>query len=156
MEIIDFNDSHAKAISEIIIRNLIEVNSVDYGMDEMLDMAKRFRPEDIKKLTEHRRTFTALEHGKVVGTGSLSNDFSEDPSDYWVLTLFVDPNLHGNGIGRRIMEVLEVKAKELGGKHLILPSSLTSHKFYLKLGFNYIGGVAIQNDKKQYMMEKKI
>ena len=156
MEIINFKDSHAKAISDIVIRNLIEVNSVDYGMDEMLDMAKRFHPEDIKKLTEHRRTFTAIQDEKVVGTGSLSNDFSDDPGDYWVLTVFVDPNLHGKGIGRRIMEALEMKAKALGCRHLILPSSLTSHQFYLKLGYNYIGGVAIQNDKKQYMMEKKL
>ncbi len=90
----------------------------------------------------------------MVGTGSIANDFSDDDHVFWELTVFVNPDQHGRGIGRIIMENLETKAIGLGCKRLILPSSLTSHKFYLKLGYSYIGGVAIQNDKKQYMMEK--
>ena len=154
METIEFEDRHAAALSEIIIRNLLEVNSVDYGLEEMEDMAKRFQPEDVKELAQCRHTLVALDKDQVVGTGSLANDFSDDDHVFWVLTVFVNPDQHGRGIGRIIMENLETKAIGLGCKRLILPSSLTSHKFYLKLGYSYIGGVAIQNDKKQYMMEK--
>ena len=154
MEVVGFEDRYAVEISEIIIRNLIEVNIADYDLEEMEEMSGRFQPEDIKKLAQYRHTFVALEADQILGTGSITNDFSEDKNDYWVLTVFVNPDLHGQGIGRMIMKTLETKAIALGCKHLILPSSLTSHKFYLKLGYSYIGGVAIQNDKKQYMMEK--
>jgi len=154
MVIIEFEDCHAGALSEIITRNLLEVNCADYGLDEMEDMAKRFQPEDIKQLAQCRHTLVALDKDQVVGTGSISNDFSDEDSVFWVLTVFVNPDQHGRGIGRIIMENLETKAIGLGCKRLILPSSLTAHKFYMKLGYSYIGGVAIQNDKRQYMMEK--
>lgn len=154
MEIVGYENRYAVEISEIVIRNLMEVNIADYGLEEMEEMSGRFQPEDITKLAKVRHTFVAIEENQVLATGSISNDFSEDKSDYWVLTVFVNPDLHGQGIGRMMMQTLETKAMALGCKHLTLPSSLTSHKFYLKLGYNYIGGVAIQNDKRQYMMEK--
>lgn len=154
MRIVSFDTSYAGAISNIVIRNLIDVNTADYDLEEMQEMSKGFQPNDIVNLAKSRQTFVAVENGVVLGTGSISNEDSGDRNDYWVLTVFIDPKQHRRGIGRYIMENLEVKAKAQGCQRLILPSSLTSHLFYRKLGFNYMGGEAIPNDKKQYMMEK--
>lgn len=149
-----YTDDDAEQISKIIIRNLFEVNSVDYGMVEMEAMAKRFRPVDIVELNRKRVAFVAIDKGEVLGTGSITNDFCEDLTEYWVLTVFVNPDCHRQNIGRQIMSTLEDEALKLGCKHLILPSSLTSHLFYKKLDYKYIGGRAVINDHRQYMMEK--
>ena len=149
-----YDDDYAAQVSEIVIRNLYEVNAADYGMDEMKAMAKRFRPEDIVELNKTRVIFVAMNQGEVLGTGSICNGFCEDKTEFWVLTVFVSPDHHRQAIGRQLMAVLEDEANKLGCKHLILPSSLTSHLFYKKLGYNYIGGEPVINDRQQYMMEK--
>lgn len=149
-----YTDDCAKQISKMVIRNLLEVNSVEYGMDEMEKMAKRFRPEDIIDLNKNRVAFVAVDEGRVLGTGCITNKFSEVKTTYWVLTVFVNPDCHRQNIGCQIMATLEKEAYVLGCRHLILPSSLTAHLFYKKLGYNYIGGKAVINDRQQYMMEK--
>lgn len=149
-----FEREHAAACSKLIVDNLIHVNSKDYDLSVMEDMAKRFTKEDIIANNRSRFAFVALMDNVVVGTGSITNSFSEDKSEYWVLTVFVDYRRHGLNIGRAIMDHLEHLARELNATKLILPASLSAHRFYVKLGFEYSDGFEVANDKDQYMMHK--
>lgn len=156
VEVTGYDNRDAKRLSEIITRNLLEINIVDYELDEMVEMAKGFQPDDIQRIMRKRHAYVAKVEGYVVGTGGITNSFSNNEREYWVLTVFVDPDFHGKGIGRKIMERLEEKVDELGGGKMIIPSSITSHKFYYNLGYRYIGGTAVINENKQYMLEKRL
>lgn len=156
IRIIRFEREHAEAISRIIVDNLIYVNIKEYELSVMEEMATRFTKEDIIANNVDRYAFVALIEDVVVGTGSITNSFSEDKSEYWVLTVFVDYEKHGLDIGKTMMQFLEAYARELGASKLILPASLTAHKFYVKLGYKYIDGFEKINDKDQYMMKKEL
>lgn len=149
-----YKKEEAKRISKIVIKNLLEVNTLDYKLEEMEELANHYQVEDIKKMMKDRLVFVAKENGKVIGTGGISNTMSDDKHDYWVYTLFIDVKYHGKGIGKLIMNRLEDEAKKLGGTRIVIPASLTSHRFYTTLGYNYIGGTAIITEEKVYMLEK--
>ena len=156
VKIVRFEREHAEAVSKIIIDNLLYVNTKEYSLEDMEDMATRFTKEDVIKNNRNRFAFVALINNVVVGTGSITNSFSEVKTEYWVLTVFVDYKKHGLNIGKEIMEFLENFARNLNVTKLILPASLSAHKFYVKLGFEYQDGFEVSNDKEQYMMYKRL
>ena len=47
----------------------------------------------------------------------------------------VQKSLRGTGIGSRIMAVLEEKARQLGGKKIVLSAQCRAAEFYLKQGY---------------------
>ncbi len=49
--------------------------------------------------------------------------------------VFVDPAYMGRGIGRKMMEYLEERAREAQLPHLILDSTLNAADFYRRCGF---------------------
>ena len=46
MKIIEYEDRYAEEISKIIIQNLLEVNSKDYGIEFVQNFSKEFTPEN--------------------------------------------------------------------------------------------------------------
>ena len=52
MEIVEFDKKYTEQISKIIIENLIEVNSKDYGLEYVKKTAQEFTPEEISNLYE--------------------------------------------------------------------------------------------------------
>ena len=48
IEIKEYDNKYAEEISKIIMQNLLEVNSKDYGMEYVKKFAKEFTPEEIK------------------------------------------------------------------------------------------------------------
>ena len=82
----------------------------------------------------------------VVGTAGIDKSwYSND--EYWILTVFIKPENHGQGIGKKLIEKIEEYATTLPVKKLIIPASITAHKFYYKLGYKYKDG------KKNLMMK---
>lgn len=69
-------------------------------------------PRSVKSLCEHLHCFTvAVYDGKVIGVAGLHvlwKDLAE------IRSLAVDPNVHGQGIGRKIVEQLNREAEQLG------------------------------------------
>jgi GNAT superfamily N-acetyltransferase len=66
----------------------------------------------------------------ILGMGAISgNDIKR---------VFVDPKMHGKGIGRKIMDKLESIAKKKHIKELILHAYENAVPFYKKLGYRKI------------------
>lgn len=83
----EYEKYDAEKISNIITRNLFEVNIEDYGKEEIDKQAEKFKPEDIIKKFKNRLTYVSIYEGNVIGTESICNDFVKDKSIYWLLTL---------------------------------------------------------------------
>ncbi len=141
----------AEGVSEIICRNLIEVNSRDYTPCEIDRYIEHFTPETIVRLAREREMLVAECAGGVVGTGSLGT-FGDAVEDNWtVFTVFVKTDCHGRGIGRILMEEIEKLARSKGVSELTVPSGITACDFYKKLGYNE---VEYLEDKKIHLMKK--
>jgi len=58
----------------------------------------------------------------------------------YVSTVFVDEEYRGKGIGKKLMEILENKAKEIGVNMIRLDSfNWQGYEFYIKIGYELIG-----------------
>lgn len=141
-----FRESDAEAVSELIRRNLTEVNCKDYPESVVKSMYEAFTPKYIRTLSNKRKMYVALYDDKVIGTASLDYDT--------VYTVFVDVDYHRKGVGRKLMELLEEIAANNGLSTLQLPASITARKFYEKLGYQFVKQVESEENGIGLIMEK--
>ena len=154
LEIKEYEEEYVKQISDIIIQNLIDVNSKDYGIDKAKKMVEDFTVENLKKnLSIRKKVYVALLDGKVVGTSGIDKSRYND-DEYWILTVFVKPENHRQGIGTMLIQTIEKFASTLSINKLIVPASITAHRFYYNLGYRYKDGKKELNDEDMYIMEK--
>lgn len=151
----EYEDNDIDAVSNIVVRNMLEVNSKDYGIEKMKEYAKGFTKENLKEKFKYRtKVWVATIDDEIVGTVGMEADWDGIKDTYWVLTLFIKPEYHGQKIGTMLMRKLEEYAKEIGTKKLIIPASITGNEFYHKLGYNYRDNKKEIDEKGHYMMEK--
>ncbi len=156
MRIDQFQDCQAEAVSNLIRRNLLEVNSKDYDEDIINSLAAYFSPATLLRNSRSQTIFVATQDGEVVGTASLDNFGSAQSPDYYVVAVFVLPESQRQGIGLRLMEAVESKAKELGAEKVTLRASITAKDFYQKLGYRFRGGSEELDEHRTYIMEKEV
>ena len=153
--ITQYHDKYAEELSRIIIQNLMEINSKDYGIEFCKNSAKDFTVERIKEdFNKRAKVFVALEDDAVIGTAGLDKSWYNDDSEYYILSVFVDVSHHKQGIGRMLMQKVEEFAKEINAKKLVIPASIAGAEFYHKLGYKYANGKKELNEHQMYTMEK--
>ena len=86
--------------------------------------------ENIRERAKNGLTLVYLVDNKIIGTGSLTG--------YRVNDLFVDPALHGRGIGKRIMYSLLCEAEKQNIRNLQLLATPGSEGFFSHLGFQTV------------------
>jgi len=157
IEIVEYKSEYAKDISQLIIRNLLEVNINDYKYEEMEEHVKKFSIDSLNEMFEKReKVFVALDNQKPVGTAGIEKSWNNADGEYWVLTVFVNPDYHKNGIGKKLIFAVEEYARNvLKAKLLIVPASKTAWKFYEKIGYIHKDGMKKLNENNVYLMQKK-
>ncbi len=156
LKITEYNEKYINQISNLITQNLLTINIKDYGKEKAQKMAENFTPEKLKETFKKReKVFVALLDDEVVGTAGIEKSWYCD-DEYWILTVFVKPENHGQNIGRKLIEKIEEYAVTLPIKKLVIPASITAHKFYYKLGYRYKNGKEEINDEGMYIMEKNL
>ena len=155
IEIKEYEEKYAEEISNIVTRNLLEVNIKDYGLEFSKKHAEEFTVDKIKENFKNRtKTYVALKNNNVVGTAGLDKSWYNDDGEYWILSVFVKPENHSEGIGKSLINKVEEYAKEINAKKLVIPASITACEFYHKLGYEYANGKKELNEEKMYIMEK--
>jgi len=95
----------------------------------------------------------ALDRGRGVATGRLFPD-PDKPGTYIIGRVAVLREYRGTGLGRRIMEAMEQKAKELGASRVTLGAQLQAKPFYEKNGYRPLGDVYMDEHCPHEHMEK--
>ena len=156
LRIVEYDKKYLEQISNIIIQDLLTVNSKDYGMERVKKMAEDFTVEKLQNsLSKRKKVFVALIDDNVVGTAGIDKSWYSD-DEYWILTVFVKPENHGQGIGKKLIGKIEEYATTLPIKKLVIPASITAHEFYYKLGYRYKDEKKELNDEDMYIMEKNL
>jgi GNAT superfamily N-acetyltransferase len=159
IKIVEFNQSYANDVSIIITRNMLEINSKDYGLKAMKEHVKNFTPDKIIEYSKNPKAkiFVALDGEEVVGTLRVKqDDRSNNSTDYIFMTIFVTPEIHNKGIGRALINKGEEYVKYQGGTNIKIPASLYAHMFYKKCGYKYKNGYLLLNDEDCIMMHKDL
>lgn len=90
---------------------------------------------------------------EIVGVGAITG-FWGSVTESILLTIFVLPELQGNGIGRYIIQTLEHDGLFLRADRIEIPASITALEFYKKQGYDYKNGVKELADEDHYRLEK--
>ncbi|NWA66856.1 GNAT family acetyltransferase [Pseudomonas reactans] len=137
----------AEGISQVILAALHSSNARDYPIDVIARVASNFTPDAVLALLKRRLVLVAIQDQMIVATAALDGNV--------VRSVFVNPALQGQGIGRLLMIEIELRAREAGVTVLSVPSSLTAEPFYTKLGFNTVRDVYHGNERT-LVMEKAL
>ena len=148
MRIRKLKKDDAKDVSNIIRRCLREVNSKDYPKKAITSLCNFFTPSLIIKNLKDRTIFVAVENSKIIGTASLKEDT--------VFTVFVNPDIHGKGIGSKLMNKVEDLAKKKGYTTIKVPSGLTSVEFYKKRGYKKVKIIHSKDHGDTIEMKKRL
>jgi amino-acid N-acetyltransferase len=115
------------------------------GIRTLIDafaLQRRLLNKETVTLYESVQEFTvAVEDGVVVGCGAL-HILWEDLAE--VRTVAVSENLHGKGVGRKILEAIIARAKEIGVERIFCLTFET--EFFGSLGFKEIQGTPVEPD----------
>ncbi len=139
--------SDAEGISQVILAALHSSNAGDYPADVIARVASNFTPQAVLHLLARRTVLVAIRDQLIVATAALEANV--------VRSVFVNPALQGQGIGRQLMVDIEQRAREAGVTVLSVPSSLTAEPFYTTLGFHTVRDVYHGNERT-LVMEKAL
>lgn len=148
-----FETHDAKEVSSLIRRNFLEVNIHDYKQEEIEILCTEYNSEKIIKIASYAHTYVACEDAKIIGTGSISS-FWGSKTESILLTVFVLPEFHKCGVGKKIISTLESDDLFLRANRIEIPSSITACQFYEKMGYTYKNNRKELDDEGHYRMEK--
>jgi GNAT superfamily N-acetyltransferase len=135
-----FAPADADEVQNIIHRGLREINCKDYPEKRIEEYCDYFTIEKIKSQAENAHMYVAVsDDGRVVGTGTIS-PFWGSETESILLTIYVLPDLIGQGIGTAIIRALEKDQYALRAKRIEIPSSVTAVNFYRKMGYGFKDG----------------
>lgn len=137
----------AEGISQVILAALHSSDARDYPADVIARVATNFTPDAVLALLTRRVVLVAIKDQVIVATAALDANV--------VRSVFVNPALQGQGIGRLLMIEIERRAREAGVTVLSVPSSLTAEPFYTKLGFQTVRDV-FHGNERTLVMEKAL
>ncbi|GAU85979.1 GNAT family N-acetyltransferase [Bosea sp. BIWAKO-01] len=137
----------AEAISAVILAALRETNARDYSRDVIERVERSFGPAAVAELLARRTVFVAMAAGELVGTASLDGRV--------VRSVFVRPDLQGQGVSKRLMAQIEQTTRDRGVAVLAVPSSVTAEPFYARLGFTAVRD-SYHGEERTIVMERSL
>ena len=140
-------------VLNLIHRNSLEINAKDYGLEFMQKFVDICDANWLSKRASFCHMYVAEENGRIVGIGGISSYFGS-LTESIILNVFVLPECHGMGIGKKIVQTLENDEYGIRANRIEVPASITAKDFYSKLGYNFKDGVAKLDEEKHYCMEK--
>jgi GNAT superfamily N-acetyltransferase len=118
-------------VSALIQNTLLVSNLADYDLEIIGNLHNAFSPEQIRTLAKKRRIYICEEKGVLLGAIGLEDDK--------VCNFFVSPDKQGSGIGGKLLDFVEKRARVEGLQRLIVDSSLTAVSFYRAKGYRRTG-----------------
>ncbi|HLL13910.1 MAG TPA: GNAT family N-acetyltransferase [Pyrinomonadaceae bacterium] len=116
-------------IGRMHVASIRELCGGHYGAGEIEAWARPREAEFYVKAIERKEFYVAEEGAEVIGFGTLNQTNGE------VEAVYVHPAAVGRGVGSKLLNTLEERAREGGLKSLHLCASLNAVEFYERAGF---------------------
>ena len=144
----------AGAVSALIRKVLLEVNSHDYPHDMIAAFAGSYTPEKVRAITaEGGHSYVADRDGEVVACASIA-PWDGAAGAAIVKAVYVHPALRGCGLGRAMLETLEGDPIFQSARKTVVSASITAHRFYAHMGYRYPTGAPVLEEEDHYWLEK--
>ncbi len=130
----------AEAIHSAHMKSIQEVCSKDHTPDEIKAWGHRpYKEEQRKGSIKNDSVWVVEDHGIIEGYGHFKAFEKEGNQVGHIYGLYLTPKVLRKNLGRSIIELMLVEAKEKKVKEITLESTLTAHDFYQKVGFKDTG-----------------
>ena len=149
-----FTESDAPLVANIIHRGLREINGRDYPVDHIEACCRHFSVENIIRQAKNNHMYVAESEGRILGTGTIGSYWGKEDESI-ILTFYVHVEYLGRGIGRKIMNALELDEFFLRAKRIEIPSAIGAVGFYEKLGYGGKGGKKAVDEEGLVRLEKR-
>ena len=136
MQIRRIEEADIDAVVALIARTLREVNSKDYPAEYIETIVRAHDRDVITDQMQNAHMYVACAGDTVLGCGAIQG-YNGSKTESVLLSVFVLPQLHGQGVGRKIMQALEEDEYALRATRIVLHASVTACDFYQKLGYAY-------------------
>lgn len=148
-----FVNSDADEVSALIIKTLRTTNIKDYSEDFIENDVKNFSPEGVLQRASWTHFYVICDGNTIVGCGAIGPYWGKQDESS-LFNIFVLPEYHGKGVGRKIIETLEQDEFFLRAKRIEIPASITACDFYRKLGYTYKNGIDVVDEEQLFRLEK--
>lgn len=148
-----FKDEDALEVSKLIAYTLRTVNIKDYSKEYIEHTITTLTPEKLIEKSKWTHFYVVCDADKIIGCGAIG-PYWGSTEESSLFTIFVLPEYHGRGIGKKIIEALEQDEYFLRAKRIEIPASITACEFYLKQGYNYKNGINKIDEERLYRLEK--
>lgn len=149
-----FLPDDAYEVSELIATTLRTTNIIDYSEEYIENNVKKFTPEKVAERAGWTHFYVACDGGCIIGCGAIGPYWGkEDESS--LFNIFVLPEYQGRGVGRAIVEALEMDEFFLRAKRIEIAASITACAFYRKMGYDYKNGIDTVDEEQLYRLEKR-
>ena len=148
-----FRENDAEKVSSMIIRTERITNSKDYSEEWINAFEKRVQPSLILERARWTHFYVVEENDTIIGCGAIGPYWGSE-TESSLFNIFVLPEYQGKGIGRKIVETLELDEYYLRANRIEVAASITAVNFYRKLGYDYKNGDDRPDEEQNYRLEK--
>lgn len=151
MEIRLFQPEDTPQIAQLFHNTVRKVNIQDYSLRQVIAWA----PDDIYfrdwvTICSSNFTYVAWENDEILGFGELESNGHID-------CFYIDAQHQRRGIGSKLYQAIEIKAKQLKNTRLITEASITAKPFFISQGFKIVNPQQVSCRGEiftNYLMEK--
>jgi len=148
MKIRRFTTQDVKEVSSLIRKTLIESNSKFYPQKVINFLCNEYSPKNLIGMLRKKEFFIAINKGKIIGVAGLEKNN--------IISVFILPECQNKGIGKKLMNRVELKAKEKGFMEVNLNASINALEFYKNIGYEEGKKVDEENYGITYEMKKRL
>jgi GNAT superfamily N-acetyltransferase len=149
MRIRRFRSENAMQTARCIAEGLDEISSRHYSKKIINHVKNNYSAKKLREGEGGIERFVAVEGVRIVGTIGLGKDG-------WILGFFVLPGFMGRGIGGRLLERIEDRAKKRGFGRIRAHVAVNSVGFYKKHGYKVVKPFTFEKYGKTYRIIKKL
>ena len=136
MEIKIVEENDFEELHTMIAKTCRESFKIYYPKPYIEKTIESLSVEALKNRASWTNFYVAKIEGKIVGCGAIG--------DYWgsltessLFTIFVDPDMQGKGIGKKIIETLEADDFAKRANRIEIPAGIVAIPFYKKMGYDF-------------------
>ena len=131
-----YRDGDAPSICKVVKKDVLTENIKDYPKEVIDHLIETHNEGLIEKRAKEFHVYVLTKEENIIGVGMVGSYWgSLTESSFF--TIFIDPSYKGQGLGRRIIEVLEADEYYKRADRIEIPASITAVEFYKHMGWKF-------------------
>lgn len=150
-----FLNTDAEVVAQLIAKTMRTTNVKDYSIEFIEKDLQSLKANDLIERAKqfHCYVIENSDNSAIIGVGSIG-PFWGSKTESSLFNIFVDPEYQGNGLGKMIINTLEMDEYFLRASRIEIPASKTALRFYQKMGYDFKNGIDEIDSEELYRLEK--